>query len=213
MTSQPKPLPASLDSTVVPTTTPVLLPARPPAPIQRAVLQQPPAQPYRADDTQTSLSLILEPPGGERLNQLHSETDLFKKWLIEARERNERISFPDEPVLTKDAYRGRAWPERALIVEPNYVNYGRLLFEEKNAERYGWDLGLLSPLVSTGYFFKDLALLPYHRFTDPCRRFDSNAGYCLPGDPVPYKLYPEGLSVTGAMAEAAAIVTLLAVFP
>ncbi len=126
---------------------------------------------------------------------------------------DERLVFPEEPVLTKDAYLGRNWPERSLFVEPNYVNYGRLLFEEKNSERYGWDLGLLSPVVSTGYFLKDLALLPYHRFTDPCRRFDSNAGYCLPGDPVPYKLYPEGLSVTGGLAEAAVIVTLLAVFP
>jgi hypothetical protein len=56
-------------------------------------------------------------------------------------------------------------------------------------------------------------LYPYHQFTDPCRMFDSSAGYCLPGDPVPYKLYPEGLSVTGALGEAAVIVTLLAIFP
>ncbi len=70
-----------------------------------------------------------------------------------------------------------------------------------NAERYGWDLGVLGPVVSFSYFMKDTVLFPYHLMTDPCRRFDSSAGKCLPGDPVPYKLYPEGLSTTGALAK------------
>src|SRR5207248_2698295 len=114
------------------------------------------------------------------------------------------------PVLSREAYLGRAWPERVCFAEPYYVNHGRLLFEEVNAERYGWDLGLFGVPVSSAYFFKDLVLMPYHRFTDPCRWMETSAGKCLPGDPVPYKLYPEGLSLTGAVAEAGAIVTILA---
>ena len=208
VTVQPRVMPAALDARPIPM--PTTEPITPPDSIQQMMLQQPMTD--RADTAQDTL-IPLEPPGRERLYTLHSEAALFERWRQEMRQKGERAAFPEEPVLSRDPYLGRAWPERPLYVEPNYVNYGRLLFEEKNSERYGWDFGALSAVVSTGYFFKDAALLPYHRFTDPCRCFDSNAGYCLPGDPVPYKLYPEGLSTTGALAEAAAIVSLLAIFP
>jgi hypothetical protein len=184
-------------------------PAAPQPPIQRAVLQQPP---MGYDQTPTLL-IPLEPPGRERLLQLKSEAGLFESWRIEAKQKTgERITFPEAPVLSREPYRGRSWPERTMTAEPYYVNYERLFFEELNAERYGWDLGFFGAAVSSGYFFKDVALFPYHVFTDPCRRFDSSAGYCLPGDPVPYRLYPEGLSATGAIAEAGTIVALFAIF-
>ncbi len=98
-------------------------------------------------------------------------------------------------------------------MEPNYVWYKRPLFEQKNFERYGWDLQELSPVLSAGAFFMDVALLPYHVGTDPLRCGEANAGYCLPGDPVPLMLYPPEISVTGAFAEAGTIVALLAIFP
>jgi hypothetical protein len=91
--------------------------------------------------------------------------------------------------------------------------YGRLLFEDLNSERYGWDLGFIQPFVSGGRFLWDMALLPYHTATAPCRCFECNAGYCLPGDPVPYLLYPLELSLTGAAWEASVIVALFAIFP
>ena len=100
-----------------------------------------------------------------------------------------------------------------MQVEPNYVCYGRLLFEAKNFDRYGWDLGLVTPVVSAGMFYFDVATLPYHLFTDPCRHCECSAGYCLPGDPVPYLIYPPHWSLTGAMFEAGTIVALYAIFP
>jgi hypothetical protein len=184
-------------------------PTIPQPPIQRAVLQQPPP----AYDQTPALVIPLVPPGMERLHQLKSEAGLFESWRIEAKQKGEPITFPEAPVLSREPYRGRAWPEQRLTAEPYYVNYERLFFEELNAERYGWDLGYFGTVVSSAYFFKDVVLFPYHAFTDPCRRFDSSAGYCLPGDPVPYRLYPEGLSLTGAVAEAGAIVAVLAIFP
>ena len=57
-------------------------------------------------------------------------------------------------------------------IEPAYVVYRRLYFEEKNAERYGWELGMFQPAVSTLYFFKDVALLPHNIATVMA---DSNA--------------------------------------
>ena len=65
----------------------------------------------------------------------------------------ERVLFPEEPVMSRDVYYGRSWPARNLLVEPNYVCYGRLLFEQPNFERYGWDLGPASVALSTGKFF------------------------------------------------------------
>ena len=132
-----------------------------------------------------------------------------------ARPGSERIVFPEEPILSRDRYLGRGpiWAQRAVVVEPNFVDHGRLYFEELNSERYGWDLGVLSPLVSTLYFSKDVALWPYHYFTDPCRCDDASPGKCLPGDPVPYLLYPEGLSLTGAVGEVGTILALVAIFP
>jgi hypothetical protein len=158
--------------------------------------------------------LTLDPPGYLRVHQLKSEAATFETWRqIELDATGEHLEFPKAPILSREPYLGRAWPERPCFVEPNYVNYGRLLFEEVNEERYGWDFGLAGVVLSSGYFFKDLALAPYHRFTDPCRWMESSAGQCLPGDPVPYKCYPLGLSVSGAVAEAAAIVTLIVIFP
>jgi len=100
-----------------------------------------------------------------------------------------------------------------MPVEPYFVSHKRLLFEQINTERYGWDFGIIDPPISAGLFFADVALLPYHAFTDPFRCCETGAGYCLPGDPVPYLLYPPEYSLTGAVAEAGAIGAVLAIFP
>ncbi len=157
----------------------------------------------------------LIPPGPDRLFRLESEAALKERLRQEAREfvPPERIVFPDNPVLSREPYFGRQWPVTARPVEPNYVCHRRLLFEEKNSERYGWELGFLQPLVSYGYFLKDVAFLPYHVGTAPCRCYECSAGLCLPGDPVPYLIYPPELSLTGAFTEAAIIATLFVVIP
>jgi len=64
----------------------------------------------------------------------------------------------------------------AVETEPNYVLYRKLFFEERNSERYGWDLGVMGPFVSAGAFYWDLALVPYQFASLPFRRFESN-GY------------------------------------
>ena len=94
-----------------------------------------------------------------------------------------------------------------------FVCYERLYFEDKDSERYGWELGILQPLVSIGKFYSDVLMLPYNFGTRPCQRFEADAGYCLPGDPVPYLLYPVELSLSGALLEAGTAVGLAAIFP
>lgn len=162
------------------------------------------------------IKIQLDPPSFLRLTgKVESETMLRRRFIQEAKNRGDTvgINFPEEPVISRDKYTGRHWPRMVCTAEPNYVGYNRLLFQQKNFERYGWDLGALTPIVSAGVFFTDLLFLPYHVATDPFRLYEYNVGYCLPGDPVPLYLYPPEISFTGALAEMGAIVTLVAIFP
>jgi hypothetical protein len=184
-----------------------------------AALQRPPGPApigdLRPTEEAAAAHIQLEPPGPERLFRLDSEARLQERIRQEGRDRTpvDIVVFPKEPVLSTEPYYGRRWPTAHEYVEPNYLCYRRLLFEQKSFERYGWDLGVITPIVSALDFFGDFILMPYHGFTDPCRCFECNAGYCLPGDPVPLLLYPCEPSVTGALAEAATVAAVLAIFP
>lgn len=89
-------------------------------------------------------------------------------------------------------------PARALL-EPGYVVHRRLYFEEKNSERYGWELGLAQPLVSAAVFAKDTLLWPSHLASNLFERYDTSAGKCRPGDPVAYYLYPPNITLGGGL--------------
>ncbi len=94
------------------------------------------------------------------------------------------------------------YPPRQVDYVSGYVVHRRLHFEEKNAERYGWDLGILQPLVSAAYFYKDVLLWPNSLASGVAYGFwDTNMGKCLPGSPTPYYLYPPGLTITGSAVE------------
>jgi hypothetical protein len=159
----------------------------------------------------------LAPPGLERIGRIDTEAELHERIRQETKDRNplDRVVFPEEPILSRETYygRGAAWPHVTTLVAPSYVCYGRLLFQQVNMERYGWDLGILSPFVSGAEFFFDVLTLPYHVATAPWRCYESSAGYCLPGDPVPLLLYPPELSAIGTIGEAAALLGVLAIFP
>ena len=103
-------------------------------------------------------------------------------------------------------------PTTALI-EPGYLVHRRLFYEEKNSERYGWDLGIIQPLVSTAAFYKDTLLYPAHLASNLFERYDTSAGKCLPGSPVPYYLYPEEITLFGATVGTVAVVGTAFVFP
>jgi hypothetical protein len=168
----------------------------------------------RGEETQ-DYQIQLEVPGPDRLFRRESERALQMRIQQEARGRSnlDRITFPAEPELTTEAYTPRSYPPMTEVVEPFYVCYGRLDFEEKNSERYGWDLGILQPFVSTTCFFWDAATIPYKLGSYPFRWWDCDTGYCLPGDPVPYLLYPPEITVRGGLLEAGTVVALFAIFP
>src|SRR5262249_6409939 len=93
-----------------------------------------------------------EVPSPDRLwKTMQSDQNLMEIIRQERRSKSvvERVVFPEQVPLSKVAYAGRRWEPITERVQPAYVIYKRLLFEQKNAERYGWDIGVLHPLLST----------------------------------------------------------------
>jgi hypothetical protein len=158
-------------------------------------------------------------PDPQRVFRLESQSELIERMVRESKTGENPLGlkypfdYPDYPAPSKEEFVIRRWEPLTEMAEPPYVCYRRLYFEQINSERYGWDLGLGHPLLSAGVFFWDVAWLPYHAFTEPFRRYECNAGYCLPGDPVPLLLYPPELNLPGALAEAAVIGLGFAIFP
>jgi len=170
---------------------------------------RPAADPYEA-------YIRLEPPGRERLfGNRDTEKQLEERMRQERRDSGpgDSITFPDRPDLQSGDYVPRKFEPMVCLREPEYVVYRRLYFEEKNAERYGWELGALQPAVSSLAFFRDMVMLPHNFASYLCRRFETNAGQCLPGDPVPYKLYPPELTGSGLLAEVAVIALFAVAIP
>jgi hypothetical protein len=187
---------------------PQYLPAQPApaeAPVWRAAFQAGGNTPVTEAP---SYPIQLEPPDMPRVAlSLQSDEALRERIRQEQRERKpmERVTFPESPVLTTETYHGRSWEPLHMTVEPYYVVYRKLYFQQNNFERYGWDLGPITPVLSSLFFLTDFLTFPY--------QLDSGAGYCLPGDPVPLLLYPPEISLTGALAEAATVIALVAIFP
>lgn len=161
-------------------------------------------------------AIQLEVPSIGRVAQsVESDAQLKERVRQENRERKtpERITFPDDPIISTDTYQGRKWNPMKMEVAPYYVCHGRLYFEQTNFERYGWGLGVFTPLINASAFLYDFVTWPYHLAVEPWRRIEYNTGYCLPGDPVPLLLFPLHPSATGFVAEVSTILTLVAVFP
>src|SRR5439155_27327613 len=100
--------------------------------------------------------------GPRDLFRVESEASFRERLRQEAsRDPNARpVEFPPDPTIPRHLFAGRSWPHHEAVVEPSYVCYGRLLFQQLNAERYGWDLGFIHPLVSLGIFSWDFVTLP-----------------------------------------------------
>ena len=122
------------------------------------------------------------------------------------------------PVVNPLSPPGTVMPPRSftptqLLVEPSYVVHRRLLFEELNAERYGWDFGIAQPLISTAQFYGDVVLWPARLASNIHERYDTSAGKCPPGSPVPYFLYPPEITPFGALVGFTVIGGAVAIFP
>lgn len=215
--------PAVLPPSDVPTVQPTVLPpagldlAPLPAHLQPDPRPQKPTEPALHPDKPGSppSSTYVEPlevPTPERLFRLESEQALRERMRQEQRDQGARAVFPsDVPIAPPGVtYQGRAWPRFVSTIPASVTAYNPLYFEDKNVERYGWDAGIFQPALSAGKFYLDLVMLPYNIGAQWPWSLEYNAGYALPGDPEPYRLYWPRLSCTGAALESLAVLGIIA---
>ena len=155
-------------------------------------IQMVPQRPPRPEDRDESFLVIrikTAAPERDELFRLETEQSLRQRVIQETKQTAPSYRgqlFPTLPPRPASvATVPRLAPPINEVVEPYFVCHGRLYFEQPNFERYGWNYGLLQPIISTGLFYSDLIRLPYDWLTNPHRHYDCSAGKCLPGDPVP----------------------------
>jgi hypothetical protein len=162
------------------------------------------------------LDIQLEPPSREQLFQLKGERSLEKE-VVEYYQRTENrtVTFPVTGVLAPPGvfYQKPVMPPARTEVVPSYLCHHPLYFEEKNSERYGWEMGIWQPFISAGTFYKDLAFLPYKMGLDHPLSCVTNVGKWQPGDCVPYILYVTPFTWKGAALESATVIGGGAVWP
>ena len=184
-TWQVSPAAHGLSSTTGTVPNPNPVPTEPVAPVPSGILRISARE--KPSDTESDDRPTLF--GNPELFRLESEQRLRERAQAEAKTAGKRpLPFPTEPTLSPVRRPGPNAVATVAVVEPSYLCYDRLMFEEKNSERYGWDLGPIGVLVSPADFYFKVFTAPIARLADPCRSFETNAGYCLPGDPVPYRL-------------------------
>jgi hypothetical protein len=181
---------------------PIALPAQP-------VLA---GKPKKADDDEPFIRSEL--PGPQRLFQRDSEGQFFDRLAQKMKKADgSRAIFPEEPEVSKAAYRPRNFPRMVEVVEPSYVCHARLYWEQPNFERLGYNFGYLQPALCLGIFYYDTAMFPYHYFSDLRTRYDCTHGKCLPGDPAPLLVPCERFSVTGLVGQSGAMFGLGFIMP
>ena len=182
---------------------------------QQPVQPIPPNPAIKPQEDRMEGYIRTELPGPQRLFMRDSEAAFLDRIAQEAKKSGgPRAIFPESPVISKDKYQPRLWANMPVVaVEPCYVCHRRLLFEQPAFERANYNFGILQPAIGLGIFYYDVAMLPYHAFSDLQHPGECNAGKCLPGDPAPLLLRRERFSVTGLVAEGASVVGLLYLFP
>jgi hypothetical protein len=178
----------------------------------------------RGDDP-TAIVIRTDLPGPQRLFMRESEAAFYDR--IRQETKNDRGAvpaiFPEEIPISKEKYQlsyprvdpiTRApFPHAPLEVEPSFVCHRRLLFEQPNFERIGYNFGVVQPFLHVTTFYYDMVLLPYHLWSDFSHRAECNIGKCLPGDPAPFTVPIERFSVTGIIGEAGAIIAAAYLLP
>lgn len=204
-------------TTVIPTTQVV------PNGIRQVQAKMPQARPQ---DEGADIFVRTELPGPQRLFTRESESQFYDRIRHEVKKQPGAgpAIFPEEAPISKGWHSRPTYPRidpadkqpfRPMVetVEPSYVCHRRLLFEQPNFERLGYDFGILQSGLHLGVFYYDLAMCPYHYWSDLKNRAECSAGKCLPGDPAPFTVPIERFSVTGVIGEAGAIIGGLYLFP
>jgi hypothetical protein len=132
-----------------------------------AQLHPAPAAPPQAKPRDPELQLGL--PTCDQLYRPESEATARQRIRAEARRQGYAVEFPGgaaAPALPGEPPPRCAPPQAATLV-PSVVCHRPLYFEDRPAERYGEYVPLVQPFLSTGKFYLDTLLLPYHLVARP----------------------------------------------
>lgn len=195
-------------------------PVRPPSPQTAENKVQPPQKDQPGTlEQQNQMALEDEgrytPPSRAQLYRVDSEFSLAEM-AIQLRKSSGKtaLEFPDsENMRITSSMKPRNFQQTVTSKQPSYVVYQPLYFQQINHERYGWEFGVFQPIVSTGQFYGDVLLFPYKFAANPPWWCDTNAGYALPGDPVPLRFLTTPFSWRGVIGEAGVAVGGAALFP
>lgn len=125
----------------------------------------------------------------------------------------DKVEFPQEPPAIKESFVVRDFPPSSAVAEPCYVAHRRLIFEQPNFERLGYDAGIFQPLVSTGIFYFDVLSLPYQYCKRPFQQMDASAGKPLPGEAGAMLFYPPEPNLAGLIGECVVVTGIIFAFP
>lgn len=183
----------------------------PPSTSKKATIPPVPESAIGLPSRQTIFGIVYDDPRLEKaiMDRLREDLKKDKKYTENL---EHYLVFPPLPVISPPgvAYQPKTltYPARQAILEPGYVVHRRLHFEERNAERQGWDLGPLQTLVSSAYFFGDVLAWP-HSLASGCEYgfWETSAGKCAPGSTTPYYLYPPKLTLSGSAFETLMVLT------
>lgn len=107
----------------------------------------------------------------------------------------------------------REWLNYSYFWEAPAFYNRPLYFQEVNLERYGYNWGVLQPVVSGAWFYVKIPLLPYMMTVHPPRECVYSLGYYRPGSCVPYQInWPEA-RLDAAIVEATFITGLCFLIP
>jgi hypothetical protein len=99
------------------------------------------------------------------------------------------------------------WKSSELMHKPLY-------FEEVALERYGHTAGpILQPVLSTGHFFANIAVLPYKMGIHPMSECQYALGYYRPGNCAPWQIPAVPLSGRGALMQAGVVTGVAGLLP
>lgn len=231
------PLPPPTGVTPVPVLTPPSVPAPPGRPVafQKPAdpkageapkppgPDKPPGEKERTDPGGALPATPGEAPSKELVFRLQGDDALNQRVLTELNPKNEKMKAdsykfpagqPLVPAGTTYIPKTYTYPASQSTLSPLWVSHRRLYFEEMNSERAGWDAGLLQPVISTAYFYKDTLFWPHNLASGFWKdRYDVSAGKCMPGNPTPYYLYPPGFTAGGTLLEATLVTGTVFIFP
>jgi hypothetical protein len=127
------------------------------------------ARPNTDPNEGTVIRIKTTPPSPEELFRLETESQFRERIRNETRGLMDKFEVPDfQPPPGRPLARFRGWNLQSVVAEPDRLCFVRLLFVPRADERYARDLGGLQPVVSTGYFYFDLAKMPFAVVSRPC---------------------------------------------